>query len=146
MQSAGREFQATDVSYHADGSAAEFRLNLAAAYPKEAGLESWRRTLRLDRGKNEVTVRDEYALRNAAKVITLTLMTPSKVSQEAPGRLALENRVKVVYDAAVFTPVVEEVRLEDGRLRASWGERIYRILLRVEKPPAQGSWTTRIVS
>jgi hypothetical protein len=52
----------------------------------------------------------------------------------------------VVYDAAVFTPVVEEVRLEDGRLRASWGERIYRILLRVEKPPAQGSWTTRIVS
>jgi hypothetical protein len=145
MQAAGREFKATEVSYRADDQAAELDLNLEAAYPKEAGLKSWRRTLRLDRGRNEVAIRDNYALNQAAKVITLTLMTPCKVAQEGAGRLSLENRAKVLYDAAVFTPVVEEIKLEDSRLRGSWGERLYRILLKAESPAASGSWTTRIV-
>ena len=72
-------------------------------------------------------------------------MTPCKVTQEGAGSCSLENRVKVLYDAAVFTPVVEEIRLEDHRLQGSWGERLYRILLRAENPPESGSWTTRIV-
>jgi hypothetical protein len=145
MQAAGREFRATELSYQADDKAAEFRLNLEAAYPEEAGLKSWRRTLRLDRGINEVAVTDNYALAKPAKVVTLTLMTPCQVKQEAAGKLALENRVKVLYDASVFTPVVEEIKLEDSRLRGSWGERLYRILLKAENPAASGSWTTRIV-
>jgi hypothetical protein len=145
MQAAGREFAASEVAYHADERAAEFKLNLATAYPKEAGMETWRRTLRLDREKNEVSVSDDYALRQAPKVITLTLMTPCRVTQDGPGRLSLDKIAKVVYDTAVFTPVVEEVRLEDRRLQGSWGERLYRILLKAENPAARGSWTTRIV-
>jgi len=144
MQAAGREFQATDLSYHADDEAAEFQLNLATAYPKEAGLKSWRRRLRLDRARNEVAVTDSYALDKAAKVITLTLMTPCKVTLEGAGKLSLENRVKVLY-AAAFTPVVEEIKLEDSRLRGSWGDRLYRILLKAENPAPTGIWTTRIV-
>ena len=136
---------ASDLSYRADHKAAEFHLNLATAYPKEAGLKSWRRTLRLDRSKNEVAVTDDYALQKAAKVITLTLMTPCTVTQEGAGKLSLQNRVKVLYDATAFTPVIEEIRLEDHRLQGSWGERLYRILLRAENPPENGSWTTRIV-
>ncbi len=145
MQAAGREFRATDVSYHADDQAAEFRLNLAAAYPKEAGLKSWRRRLRLDRGRNEVAVTDEYSLAKAPGEITLTLMTPCQVTQEGAGRLSLQGRAKVLYDTAAFAPVVEEIKLEDSRLRGSWGERLYRILLKAQNPPAAGSWTTRIV-
>ncbi len=145
MQAAGREYRATAIGYHADDKIAEFQLNLAAAYPKEAGLKSWRRTLRLDRGRNEVAVTDEYALDKAAKVITLTLMTPCKVTQDGAGRLSLAGRVKVLYDAAAFTPVVEEVKLEDSRLRGSWGDRLYRILLKAGNPPLSGSWTTRVV-
>jgi hypothetical protein len=144
MQGAGREFAASDVSCEADDQAAEFRLNLAKAYPKAANLQTWRRTLRLDRARNEVICVDDYALGKAAKTITLTLMTPCKVTVEAPGRLALEKTVKVLYDAAVFTPSVEEIPLEDHKLRGSWGERIYRILLKAENPAARGKWTTRI--
>jgi hypothetical protein len=145
MQSAGREFAASALSYSADDKTAEFQLNLATAYPTEAGLKSWRRTLRLDRAKNEVAVTDNYTLQKAAQVITLTLMTPCKVTQEGAGKLSLDNRVKVLYAAAAFTPVVEEIRLEDQRLQGSWGDRLYRILLRVENPPQSGSWTTRIL-
>jgi hypothetical protein len=139
MQSAGREFAAGDVSYQ-DG---ELRMNIAKAYPKEAGLESWRRTLRLDRAQNEVILRDEYALAKPAGHITLTLMTPCRVTDEGPGKLALSGTVRVLYDAAL-KPSVEEIKLEDSRLRGTWGERLFRILLRAENPPARAVWTTRV--
>jgi hypothetical protein len=149
MQSAGREFAASDVGYHADDGAAEFHLNLATAYPKEANLESWRRTLRLNRAANEIEVTDDYALSKAAKLVTLTLMTPCHVTQAGPGQLSLAvasgNTVKVLYDGAVFTPVVEEIRLEDARLRSTWGERLYRILLRAANPASRARFATRIV-
>ena len=45
MQAAGRQYEARDVSFHADDAAAEFSADLAAAYPKEAAVEKWRRTV-----------------------------------------------------------------------------------------------------
>ncbi len=76
MQSAGREFAATEVSHQADDRQAELRLNLAKAYPPGAHLAAWNRTLRLDRVTNAIEVVDDYRLTQAATVITLTLMTP----------------------------------------------------------------------
>jgi hypothetical protein len=147
MQAAGRQYAASDVASSANDAAAEFRLNIANAYPKEANLENWTRRLRLDRARNEIEIADDYALKAPAQVITLTLMTPCKVTQEGAGKLSLAvasgNRVDVSYDA-VLTPTVEEVRLEDGQLRSVWGERLYRILLRAEKPAQRATWTTRI--
>jgi hypothetical protein len=147
MQGAGREFAASDVSCHADDRAAEFRLNIAAAYPKEAHIESWKRTLRLDRERNQVTLTDDYALAKPAQAITLTLMTPCAVSNDGAGTLALAagagNTVRIAYDAQVFTPVVEEIKLEDSKLRGEWGDRLFRILLRAQNPPARALWTTR---
>ena len=147
MQAAGRQYAASDVAYKDDDAAAELRLNIANAYPKEANLESWKRTLRLDRARNEIEIGDDYALKTGAQVITLTLMTPCKVTQEGAERLSLAvasgNRVDILYDAAL-TPTVEEARLEDGNLRSVWGERLYRILLRAERPPQRGKWITRI--
>jgi hypothetical protein len=148
MQSAGRQFAASEVSCRSSDVSAEFRLNIAGAYPKEANLENWRRTLRLDRMHNHIELTDDYALKQPAKEITLTLMTCCGVTAEAPGRLSLAvasgNAVKVLYDAKTFTPAIEEIRVEDARLRGTWGERLFRILLRAGNPPQRGSWTTRI--
>jgi hypothetical protein len=146
MQSPGREFAASEVSYQADDAVAELRLNLAPAYPKEAHLQSWHRKLRLARASGEIELVDDYALTAPAKLITLTLMTCCAVKQEAPGKLFLADRVQVLYDAARFTPAVEEIRIEDARLHAVWGDRLYRILLRAENPPQRAAWTTRIVA
>ena len=146
MQSAGREFRATEVTYRADDRAAEFRLDIAEAYPREANVERWNRTLRLLRGRNEIELVDEFRLKQAAKEITLTLMTPCAVAQESAGVLALAGTVKVFYDAQTFRPVVEEIKLDDDRLRSTWGERLFRILLRARDSGMQGVWATRIVS
>jgi len=149
MQSAGRQFAASDVAYHAGDAAAEFRLDLAHAYPPEAHLDSWRRTLRLDRANNEIELTDDYRLKHAAKEITLTLMSAGKVTGEGAGVLSLAvapgNQVKVLYDAQAFTSTVEEIQLEDARLRSSWGGRIYRVLLHAPNPKLAGSWKIKFV-
>jgi hypothetical protein len=39
---------------------------------------------------------------------------------------------------------VEEIPIDDAELRRSWGERLYRVLLRAEAPPLQSKWTLRV--
>jgi hypothetical protein len=148
MQSAGRQFAATDVSYHADDRAAELHLNLAKAYPPQAHLAFWNRTLRLDRAGNAIEVVDDYRLTQTAKVITLTLMTPCAAQVSVPGeiRLAMTSGgpVRVAYDGRVLHAAVEEITIDDAELRRSWGERLYRVLLRADAPPLQSKWTLRV--
>ncbi len=143
MQSAGRQFAASQIAYRTADAAAELRSNLATAYPKQAKLERWERALRLDRARNVIEVVDDYALSGPAREITLTLMTPCRVTITGPGKLALEGTVKVVHDTALRASV-EEIKLDDAQLRGVWGEKIYRILLKAEKPPQRAKWTTTI--
>ena len=86
-------------------------------------------------------------LRQAPKDITLTLMTPCRVDTRTAGELALGlssgKAVRVRYEHAALQASVEEVRIEDSRLRGTWGDRLYRILLRADAPPARGKWTIR---
>ncbi len=148
MQSAGRQFAASDVRYRANEEGVEFELDLARAYPPQARLRSWMRTLRLNRLKNEVGLLDEYVLQQSVNTITLTLMTPCLTTIRAPGELLLAVQsgkpVRVVYEARAFVPAIEEIRLDDAHLRASWGDRLFRILLRADHPPTKASWVTRI--
>jgi hypothetical protein len=147
MQAAGREFAATDVVYRADDSSAEFSLDIARAYPREAGLRSWKRTVQLDRARNRVSLHDSYDLQKPAEQITFTLMTASKVMQPASGQLILDGpaRVKILYDASLLRASTEEIPIQDARLKYAWGDRLCRILLRTDKPPARGEFSLAIV-
>lgn len=134
----------TGVLY-ADG--AQFRLNLAHAYPPEARLASWVRTIRLLRSSNTIELTEDYALKQSAKEITLILMTPCRVDASTPGRLLMmrgPGPVAIQYDSAIFRPSVEEVRIEDPRLHSTWGDLVYRILLHAASPPARAKWTPKI--
>ncbi len=143
MQSAGRQFRATDVSCRIDAASAEFRLDLAQAYPPEAGIQSWRRAFRFDRANNEIEITDAYSLDKAAQRITLTLMCANRPA-EAAGLLKLEDNVRVRYDAAALKASIEEIPLQDGRLRATWGERLWRVLLTAERPAQKGEFKVRV--
>ena len=143
MQSPGRQYAASEVTYRSDDYGAELRSNIAPAYPAKANLEKWIRSVRLDRARNEIQLTDEYRLKSPARTITLTLMTQCRVTLAGPGKLSLEGGVQIAYDPAL-SPVVEEIKLEDGQLRSAWGDRVYRILLKAENPPMEGTWVTRI--
>jgi len=60
-QPAGRQYAAADVVADLGADRASLSLDLTAAYPA-AGLVSWRRTVRLDRGAALVTITDAWTL------------------------------------------------------------------------------------
>ncbi|MFT5366248.1 MAG: hypothetical protein ACI8V2_001195 [Candidatus Latescibacterota bacterium] len=151
-QHVGGEFVAKDVVYEATDEAVTYRLNISNAYPEDAGVTSWIRTIGFTRGQ-DVQVEDVYAL-TKPDALTLHLMTASEVVvgngildlKEVPladGRVS--GAAKIHFDADVFNVSTEEISLVDGeKLHTVWGPRVVRITLCVKNPQTQGQWTLRI--
>jgi hypothetical protein len=149
MQKDGRAFEARDVRYKAGADTAVFSLDIAKAYPQEARVETWKRTLALERGKR-VVIEESFVLKSAEKPIQLTLMSPRQSDPQTPGLIRLEpsenksGPVNVLFDKEYFNVSVETVNIEDEHLRGSWGDRVYRILLTAKKPSLKGTFTIRV--
>jgi hypothetical protein len=136
----------------------QLTLDIAPAYPPEAGVRRWTRTLRLERAlpsggedvparRGHITLDDDFELAAAPPRLTLHLMSSGPVDTAAPGVLkcATPTRPLVVrYDPAALQPTVEEIAIADARLRPVWGERAFRIVLAATEPAAQGRWRLTI--
>ena len=135
MQKDGRSFKANDVVYNAGKRRVVFGLDISKAYPEEAKLISWKRTITLDRGKR-VDIHDDYVLTEVKEDLQLTFMSWRRPEMETEGRVRLENpeeirhlkTVFVLYDREKFKIDVETIPLEDARLQASWGDMLYRMV------------------
>jgi hypothetical protein len=145
IQKEGAEFRATDVAYQADAKAAEFSLNIAGAYPRASGIQSWRRTCRLVRdSEGSVEIVDDFALEKPSQDVALSLMTPLRPEVSAPGVVVLGD-ASLLFKADTVTAAVEPIELEDGHLRQSWGDKLYRVVLRSTSPVEKGAWIVRLV-
>ena len=142
MQAAGHQYAASAVAYSANDEAAEFKLDIAKAYPAQAGVQAWARTLRLARRRNMVQLTDQYKLAKPSS-IELSLMTPCTVDTTNPGRIQLSVGVGIEYDAKLLQPSVDEITVEDPRLKPIWGNRLYRIRLGLRNPASRGQWEIR---
>ena len=80
------------MEYKKGNGFAELSLDIAKAYPESAGVNSWKRTIHLNKGKN-VEVNDVISLAKADK-ITEHLMTcyPSEIVK--PGELVIHYQTK----------------------------------------------------
>ncbi len=142
MQKNGVQFEATDRQYSTDDNRATFRFDIAHAYPQEAGVRSWVRTVTLDRRTDKVIVEENFEL-DAAKPVSLTVLTPRTVSVGS-GLLTLSladaKDCSLKFNSAALEPKVETKTLDDNGLRESWGPQIYRIWLNSKSPIASGKW------
>jgi hypothetical protein len=146
MQHDGVHFKATERKHSSNDERAVYSFNIAAAYPKEAGVKSWVRTVTLDRVRNTVTVQENFELERALPV-SLSVMTPRLATVDASGSIALKLATGtgkpslLKYDATQIKPEVEKIALADNGLRTSWGAEIYRIMLHSKQPIAKGNWS-----
>ena len=153
MQAPGEAFAAHDVQYAATEDSVRFSLDIAAAYPAQAQLKSWQRTLTLERGR-QLLVADAYEMAAKPAELTLSLMTPCQVDDSQPGLLVLSpaplvngltsGAGKVSYDPVVFSVRVEEISINDARLASTWGQRLCRLLFVAKDPQASGAWQIRV--
>jgi hypothetical protein len=145
-QAAGRAHRATGVSASLSVTAAELALDVAAAYPAAAGVRSWRRTLRLDRGVPLIAIHDSWELSEASQRTVCHLITPEEPIV-AGAMIMLPSGLVIGIDATVDGPGaarigVERRDLDDPGLRAIWGEHLYRITLTL--PGQRGSLSTLV--
>lgn len=138
----GKEYHSTVVS-HKNG---QLCLDIAAAYPEDAAVKSWKRTV--SAGNTAITVTEDYELeayKQPSKLMFISTVKPVIDAQR--GMLNFEtpsgNR-KLKYDARQVEPSVEDISdLLDPLLRGIWGEQMYRIVLTIksEKTKEQIKYT-----
>ncbi|KXG87505.1 heparinase II/III domain-containing protein [Agrobacterium bohemicum] len=123
MQEDGEAFAARDFCVNFAQEHAEISLDLAGAYPPEAGVQSYTRTVRLIRGKHVEIIDDHEGERDAV----LSLMTVEK-PRITGDMLVLGDLGSIdIENAEVLT--IDTIKIDDPRLRQSWPEAIYRILI-----------------
>jgi hypothetical protein len=136
-QIAGREFEATQVVSNINEQQAVLTMNIAAAYPKEAGIKQWERKIKLDRVNNQIALTDSYALAVKASSIQQVFMTVANVNLSNPGSIILtgdENtQLQLDYDAKLWTASSELTStegMEYKSFKTKWGGKLVtRILL-----------------
>jgi len=148
QQAPGTEFTARDVHYSTDDAGAVFALDLAPAYPPEAGITAWQRTCRLSRRERvEVEITDEFTLTAPTDALYLSLMTACLPVPVEAGLIVLSDpyagELHLRHDPSLMAGV-ELIAIDDDRLRPAWGDRLYRILLTATAPVTQGKWVLQI--
>ena len=115
-QQDGKAFGAKVVS-HQNG---KLTLDIAGAYPKEAAVKSWKRTVTAT--KSGVSVTEDFELDAYKAPTRLMLMTTN--------RDALKH---ISYNANQLEAVIEDISNQlDPLLQGMWGKEMYRIVLTVK--------------
>lgn len=128
MQCEGAQYAARDVTSAFSDSQARIAMDVAGAYPLEAGLRSYRRSVVLNRGQG-VEICDSY---DGDLPATLSLMMVAEPVLTADG-LRLAGLADIRFEGALL-PVIEPIFISDPRLRQSWPERLYRVLVPLAGP------------
>lgn len=148
MQHDGAPYAASDVQYSTTDDRARITMNLATAYPPEAGAKRWMREVTLDRRAGKIRISEEFELAKSVPV-ALSFMT-SRVPADAKGVVAFHSTkagvkdVGLRYDAAIFRFSSEKIELTDEGMRRSWGPALYRVQLTTVSDVAKGQWTFEI--
>ncbi len=153
-QAPGRAFAARDAAVSITDEAAGLSLDVAGAYPPEAGITRWQRAVRLERATAKraarVVLAETYTLAASPRSLALHLLAAGAVDMALPGVLVCENHPRPLalrYDTAMFAVTTERVPLNDARLTPVWGDHVTRIVLTARQPAVQGSYeiTMKIV-
>ncbi|CDZ45479.1 heparinase II/III domain-containing protein [Neorhizobium galegae] len=119
-QAAGADFSARNVQAEFAEKQAQISLDITSAYPAEARVQSYRRTVTLRRGQ-EIEVVDIHEGELPAVLSLMTCVEPiidGAIHFDGLGRIDLDGAGEIEVDA---------IDIDDARLRLSWPSRIYRL-------------------
>ena len=151
-QSAAIEFRASDASYKASPSPT-FSADIAKAYPKEAAINKWKRTVSLTRGSS-VQIKDEIDL-GKANSITQHIMTCYPTEIKKAGEVIVHFQPKdgekkdfvIVYNPNQMEAQVEKIKYEapeDTGVERKWGDTLHRINFKVKAPKNKDSFAFQV--
>jgi hypothetical protein len=148
QQYAGRTARATQVSYACNEERAAMTLDLALAYPAEAGVRSWERSVTLHRGQR-VEIRDHYDLLHQPESIEWSFVTACEPKATDDGVDLLSPIDSSVCGRLTFASLAlgvesKAIALDDARLNHSWPNGLWRVRLHSQQPRTTGTVLFRI--
>ena len=135
MQQDGETFAAKQVEAVLGPDQASLTMELAEAYPTEAQLSRFTRRVSLFKGRF-IELADRY---ECGRTPVLSLMTEQRPLVRR-GLITLPGLATLEISGGEM-PTVEEIEIEDARLRKAWPARLYRTLV----PVVGAELTIRIV-
>ncbi len=136
MQKDGIKYAASDVSVSFADKCSEISMDIAGAYPHEAGINKYHRTVTLNKGNN-LTISDSWSFNDdcAENEVVLSLMTYERPAINnnviSIGELGKITVVKPSAANSIIDITAEEIPINDARLQEAWKHSLYRILVKV---------------
>lgn len=142
-QKNGKAYSANHFSFKHLQSTEAVSIDISKAYPREAEINFWTRSLSYNRSRNEILLTENYKLTQVLGKNTLNYITPKKPIADKTG-LLLANNTTMIFDRNIFDVVIEEKKIEDVKLNKIWGESIYRIQLTAKITEKNGNYKIKI--
>lgn len=143
----GKEFAAKEVVNTNTAKEDKLTMDITGAYPKEAGIITWKRTNSLLKDKEEVCVMDEYVFDKQPTSLQQTFMTVTKVDLSQKGKVIFigdKDKLVLSYDDALFSVRTETPSMtgpEYGKLLKFWDNKVItRVLFTAKIPQAKGTF------
>lgn len=126
MQKDGTDYAASDIKASFGADESSISMNIAKAYPKEAGVTHYLRRAILQKGKG-IVVEDQFDGKCNEAELSLMLCEEPKIVK----RTILVGRIGAI-SANQGEITVEKIPVTDPRLRITWPETIWRVLIRFQ--------------
>lgn len=155
-QKEGRYFEAKNVSYQISAKESVLKMDLADAYPKEAAIKKWQRSISLQKEKEKIILEDDFILESMPAALQQVFMTVCEVDLSKPGKILLTNKAKeplndsrptqlvIEYNSnqwAVSTDYPSIEGMEYSSFKTKWnGSQVQRILLTSRKLDSKGKY------
>lgn len=124
MQKNGEQYAARNVRVSFTEKQSEISMDIAAAYPEEAGVESYLRTVSLHKGEH-ITVEDVFAGSGGEAVLSLMVSEKPSVCGHT---IQVGNLGSITAGSGEIT--VEAISVTDPRLLLAWPGVLWRVLVR----------------
>ena len=144
-QKHGRKYKAMDAKV----SSNRFSLNMAAAYPEQAKVDSWVRDYTFK--KHELVIEDRFSLKEVTGDNQLNFLcwgdiqihkdfVEISVKDVKHAKDAKDAKCKIHYNSKLFDATVETVKLTDPSLSRVWGDAVYRLCFKAKQRATKGSY------
>jgi len=140
MQHNGSEYRAENVVVDIGDEQSSISMDITKAYPHNAGVDSYRRTVMLDRNTHTVHISEEYQL-SKTESLNYSFMTACEPTLCNEGiQLTYNDDTIIMYlDHSRFDIKIEKIEISDKKLYTSWGDHIYRLYLTIKELKSQGN-------
>lgn len=123
MQRDSAAFAAREVEVSLEAARAVIAMDIAGAYPEEAGVRLYRRRVVFNKGSG-IEIED---IHDGDRAAVLSLMFAEE-PQVVGDRIVLAGLAEIALEGAGEMGV-ETIAVDDARLRIAWPDRLYRVLV-----------------